>query len=191
MKIFGLLFFSLLIAAPVAADVESERARHGSFDRAVSDLKCDASQTKIRTGKDGIKVTCIIMPCEQLIGVAWEVYNPQKKMLDITSEDIKLYNQVRERESVLPVEAAGRLYGGQYSKPVADPFIDAAAPAAYEAPSVASASEKSQDILRSAFNFGKTDAVRTMGVIYYVRLGSNEKLTTSITLNGETLKFEF
>lgn len=191
MKIFGLIFFSLLIATPAIADLETDRTRHGSFDRTVSELTCDAAQTLTRTGKDGIKVTCITMPCEQLIAVAWEIYNPQKITLDITPESIKLYNQVRERESVLPVQAAGMLYGTRYNKPVADPFIDAAAPSSYDAPSVQSASAKSQDIIKSAFNFGKTNAVKTMGVIYYVRLGRNEKLTSMITLNGQTLKFEF
>lgn len=194
MKIIKIILVCAVIfyAAPFGfAEDQKGVFYHSSFDRLVSYLKSNETQSAVQTGRDGIKVTCTLLPREGVLTVAWEIHNPRKIALDIEPGDIVISDQVRTYEPMVPATASGMLYGTSYEKPVVDPFIDAAAPSSYALPAAEPESSSVKDIFASAYNFGKNDSARIMGVTYYERYGRNARIAGQMKINGETLKFVF
>jgi hypothetical protein len=188
------LFLSFLIvscvADPVFAKSQGDGLYHDPFDRTVAYLTTDRAQRITRITKGGIDAACTMLPTRQILAVGWEINNPGGEELEITPADIRIFDRIREYGAMTPGEAAQVLYGSKNKPWTADPFLDAVTPSSYIVPS-AESGKGADDVIMSAFNFGKTGSGRRIGLTYYPIYGRKAKLTATIKIRDETLAFNF
>jgi len=178
-----------MCAAPVfanGADAPSE-----AFTRTVERLNNEKTKSDVRYGSDGIKVVCTVLPNREVTAVAWKIYNPKRIELKITQDDIRLSDQVRQLSRIEPARASDLLYGSQVVGQTMEPFVDGATPPEFLEPPIQTEPQAQEDLLDSAFNFVVTDSSLIAGLTYYKRYGANERVRSEITLNGQTLTFNF
>jgi len=182
----------LFLCAPVGAAEAPAAIGADAFERTVARMRSGDAKTATRSGADGITVTCTALPSGEVIGVAWEIDNPQGKALSFKPGDIRVYDRVRTFERIEPAKAAAKLYGGlEMPTPLRDPKIDSNVPVDYLMPRMRTTPRQDEDIFASSFNFVRTDARRITGMTYYRRGAARGPTGAQMTIGGQTLTLEF
>jgi hypothetical protein len=188
LRIFCHLVIILFFAVPVfASDVEMDD-HQSAYNNCVKLLENIFSQSTIQTGKDGIKVTCTIMPSEQIVSVAWKIYNSGNNLLTIRSEDVRLYSESGEYESIDTEQAVEILYRWES----ADNVYQGTRRAFNEAHNMPGENMDEESFYESEFKFGDLDDAVISGITYFnCILKKVAAVTAEIKVNSETFKFTF
>lgn len=190
LSIFVVIFFiagtGLIIAADTKNNIDTE-----PFGRTVAILKNADARTIVKDVSNGVRISCTILPQRRFVAFAWEIENPNKAVLDIAPDSITVSDRVEKLKDLEPEQVADILFGPVINREFPDPFVDSQYAKAYEMPSMRPRTQREKYIYTSVFNFEKTDSGWVSGITYYSRSGAGNNLTAAITVNGETIKFEF
>jgi len=190
LSIFVMIFFiagsGLIIAADTKDNIDSE-----PFGRTVAMLENADARTMVKDVSSGLRISCTILPQKRFIAFAWEIENPNKTVLNITPDSITVSDRVEKLKDLEPGQVADILFGSVLDKEFVDPFVNSQYAERYKQPSMRPRTQREKYIYASAFNFEKTDSGWVSGITYYSRSAASNNLTAAITLNGETIKFDF
>jgi hypothetical protein len=188
MKILSCLAAIALIGASAfASDIETE-GRQASFDRCISVLKNIFSQSSSQAGKDGINITCTVMPGRQMTAVAWKIENPGNALLATGPDGIMLYSDGRIFDSIDTKEALDLFYrwstGHDVANETHESFIEA-----HNMPEEDMDEASFYDV---SFRTGSSDDSVIYGIVYFACvLKDVASVTAEIRINGESYKFLF
>ena len=181
MKILQCFVMIALFAACAFAQNGDIDGGQKAFNKCVNILDNVFDQTSSRTGKSGIKVKCTLMPQGEMTAVAWEIVNPNGKLLTISSGDISLSGQEGPYQMIDTEEAISLFYRGENES-------DA---------SVGNQDEPGEDMQESSFygsefKYGETDSGVIRGITYFAVILKNVKsVTAEIKVDEEPYKFTF
>jgi hypothetical protein len=143
-------------------------------------------QDSAQTLKDGSTVTCVIMPREEIVAIAWKINNPGNKSITISPEDISFYSADRKFRLISAQQAFDAVFN----------WTDSASTNRQEiredlqgSPGEAS---KEGMVVKSAFKFGESSESAIYGVTYFAcRLKNLDSVTAEIKVGEDVLKFPF
>lgn len=191
MKILYGLIIILLLASPVfAQDNGADDGRLEAFNKCVNSMKDIFTQSSTLAGKNGIKVTCIIMPGDELVSIGWRIENPDNATLAIQPADVRLYNGNREFNMVSAEQAIDILdkwtnevdtFSDRQSE--YNDIVDTAQP---------DTESREQFMYEAAFRFGAVSDTIVTGMTYFeCQVSKLPNVTAEIKINGETFPFTF
>ena len=190
MKILPVMMVCAVAFAPASFAAEKEAPAGDAYDRTVERLRDNASRGITRTDAD-VSVECTVMPHEKFVAVAFKIENPNKTVVGINPDSIKVSDQVRQFEPINAADVAAMLYSDRTGPDPRTPFYDEWTPPASLIPRQGQRSPAEEDMYRSTVNYSRTDSKELKGIAYYDNYGSSEKLHTEIRVNGREFKFDF
>ena len=188
MKILQCLVMIALFAACAFAQNGDIDGGQKAFNDCVNILDNLFDQNSSRTGEDGIKIKCILMPQGEMTAVAWEIVNPNGKLLTIGSGDISLSGQDGPYQMIDTEEAINLFYRGENELDAANDTAEAF---------VQDQNEPGEDMQESTFygsefKYGETDSGVIRGITYFaISLKDVKSVTAEIKVSGELYKFTF
>ena len=186
--LFSFIAIPFLVVSLFAGVGEASNNKE-SFDKAINVMKDRIfTQRSTQTGKDGIKITCTLVPSQSVAAVAWEIENPNNKPLTIKSDDIRLYNGSRKFKKISPDQAIEVFFNwGDDSNASND------RQQLREDLRGSPGQESKEDLMReAAFIFGESSEIVIDGITYFnLRLRVLSGVTAEIEVNNEIFKFSF
>ena len=180
-----ILFFGVSVFAQ-DVDVASHQE---AFNKIAKVMKKGVfSQDSTQAGKDGINVTCTIMPAEEIVSVAWKIENPDNKTLTIKTQDMRLYSASREFKLTDADSAIEVLDDWNIDSDAVNDSQETR-----EDLQGSPGQESKEELMReSAFRFGDNSGAVISGVTYFAcRLKDLNNVTAEIKVDGQDFKFSF
>jgi len=177
------LAVSLFAGAGEASD------RKESFDKAINVMKDRIfTQSSTQTGKNGIKITCTLVPSQSVAAVAWEIENPNNKSLTIKSEDIRLYSGNKKFKKISPDQAIEVFFNWGDDSDASNTRQELRKDLRGSP-----GQESKEDLMReAAFIFGESSEIVIDGITYFnLRLRVLSGVTAEIEVDNEIFRFPF
>lgn len=188
MKIHNLVVTMMLAGATAFASGDEVADKRASFDRSVRLLRNIFSQTASQTGADGTRVTCTILPQEDMTALALKIEYPSGSASDVGLDDIGLSGTGGAYEMIDTREALDRYFrwadGQNASNETRESFA--------EAHNMPGEDMEESAFYASDFPFNDPDTGAVCGLVYFAcRMKDAASVTASVRSGEETYKLAF
>jgi hypothetical protein len=109
LKVLRSVLSLLLFVGAASAYGEEAGGRLTAFDDSIRVFRNIFTQSSAQDGKGGIRVSCTLLPQEEVAVVAWKIENPGGNLLTISADNVKFYSDSEPFEMIDTKEAM-RLY---------------------------------------------------------------------------------
>jgi len=183
-----ILMSFLVLAAPAFAQDEAVDGRLEAFTACVSAMKDIFTQSMTLAGKDGVRVTCTLMPTDEIVSAAWKIENPGGALLTVRAGDVRLYSGEKEFAQV-PTDQAVEIMD---TWPNEENTRTASGAIEQDLQPRPGEIAKEALMYRSAFRFGSASDTVITGITYFsCRLKDLPGVTAEIKVNGQAYAFAF
>lgn len=189
MRILFIFVALFCFAVSLFAGENKSSIQQDNFKKAVNEArKGILSQYSTQVGKDGIKITCTLIPSRSVAAAVWEIENPNNKTITIKSEDISLYAEKRKFRRISPAQAIEAHFNWGDDSDALTPRQEFR-----EDLRGSPGQDSKESLMRSAaLKFGESSEAVINGITFFnCRLRELEGVTAEIKVDNQTFKFPF